>query len=687
MRLRTAAFLPGRLSGAFLALLPLAAGRGTASEVDLRDAVRSGQVTIEARGNGNTDNLTLTLSTGLPSIDLLVPAGMYFARECPPPPGEGPQPMVVTRTAHVHLVGRMTVTVDANCADLSAHVPGPQDAFLICETPPALEEVVTCLASHPEIASHEQFVIWALTNDICDFSPLHPSAADLDAIRQALRSCGIRPDGWCLFDTSLFVPVVLSSAGANQSFFTTELTLTNRGGADATLTFTYVPAFGGGGGQGMDVLRAGRQRVVADGIAYLRSLGVPLPDSGNRGGTVRVSVAGAAPGEVDLTARTTTAVASGRAGLAYSGMPHADRLDGTSYLCGLRQNGQDRSNVALQNAGDPSDGDVTLRLTVFSGDAGAPPAAVLPDVTLAPGGFQQVSGILASGGLSLANGFVRVERVGGGARYVAYAVINDQFNSDGSYVPAAPFSGVLPGMHLALPVLVETSTFSTELVATNFSPAPKTLHLTFVADAIQTPDQAAPFTLSLGPGEQRILPDFVALMRQSGTPGIGPPGPTYAGALFVEEAGGDLSGVVVGARVSSPGGGGRFGLFFTAQAVERQTASTLWLYGLQQNAENRTNLALVNLGQPGDDPDVFDVELYDGATGAKAATLPGVSLEPRAWKQYGAVLSTNAPGVTQGYARVVRTSGTSPFLVYGVLNDGGTPGQRTGDGAFVWGIP
>ena len=28
---------------------------------------------------------------------------------------------------------------------------------------------------------------------------------------------------------SLFVPVILSSAGRNQSFFTSELTLTNRG--------------------------------------------------------------------------------------------------------------------------------------------------------------------------------------------------------------------------------------------------------------------------------------------------------------------------------------------------------------------------------------------------------------------------------------------------------------------------
>jgi hypothetical protein len=380
-------------------------------------------------------------------------------------------------------------------------------------------------------------------------------------------------------------------------------------------------------------------------------------------------------------------VAGGRAGLAYSGAPPEARQTGTAYLSGLRQNGQDRSNVAIQNAGDTSAGDVTLRLTVYSGDPGAPSATTLPDVTLSPGGWQQFNSILVSNGLSLSNGYVRVERVSGTAPYDAYAVINDQSNSDGSYVPAVSMDAAATQLRLALPVLVETQAFSTELVATNWSSSAKTLQLTYVADAIGTADHAAVTTLTLGPGEQQILPDFVNRMRLAGTAGIGPAGPTFAGSLLAQPASGDLGGVVLGARVSTPGGGGRFGLFFTAQAVERQTAAALWLLGLQQNAETRTNLTLVNLGQPGDPPDVFDVKLYDGMTGALAATLSGVSLGPRAWKQFDAILSSSAPGVTEGYAYVVRTLGTSPFYVYGVLNDGAAPGQRTGDGAFVWGAP
>ena len=37
------------------------------------------------------------------------------------------------------------------------------------------------------------------------------------------------------------------------------------------------------------------------------------------------------------------------------------------YICGLRQNATDRSNVAVMHAGNPEDGEIVLRLTVSSG--------------------------------------------------------------------------------------------------------------------------------------------------------------------------------------------------------------------------------------------------------------------------------------------------------------------------------
>ena len=48
--------------------------------------------------------------------------------------------------------------------------------------------------------------------------------------------------------------------------------------------------------------------------------------------------------------------------------------------------------------------------------------------------FKQLSGILQSNGLNLESGYVRVERIRGNAPFYAYAVINDQASSDGSFV-------------------------------------------------------------------------------------------------------------------------------------------------------------------------------------------------------------------------------------------------------------
>ncbi|HEU0006975.1 MAG TPA: SBBP repeat-containing protein, partial [Terriglobia bacterium] len=481
--------------------------------------------------------------------------------------------------------------------------------------------------------------------------------------------------------TALFVPAVVSTSGASNSFFTSELVLTNRGSSQATVDFTYTAAFGGGNGTATDTLAAGEQRVVSDAIAYLRSIGMPIPDSGNRGGTlaVRYSASGGA-----VTVRTTTFVSGGRAGLAYPGV--ATALRAPAYLCGLRQNAFDRSNVAVQNLGTEGDSDIVLRLTVISGEPGAPLSKALPDVTLPPGGFVQLNSVLTSEGLSLSNGYVRVERVSGKAPFYAYAVINDQANSDGSFVPPLLEGGLFTVQTLALPVIVETSAFESELVITNLSDSARTIRFQFVADANSTPDSTVRFELSIPARTQQILPGFVQYLRSIGVPGIGPRGASYAGALFATAAQGYFEGLFLGARTSAPGGGGRYGLFYPAVPSAASTTST-WIFGLQQNAETRSNLALVNTGEVDANPITFNIELFDGSTGTKVSAIEGVSLKAKGWTQLVTLLAQHAPGVTQGYARVTRVAGSNPFIAYAVVNDGGQPGERTGDGAFVASSP
>ena len=478
---------------------------------------------------------------------------------------------------------------------------------------------------------------------------------------------------------SLFIPVILSAAGRNRSFFTSELTLTNRGEEEVRLDYTYTSRDEPErrSGTAFDVLFAGRQRIDTDALTYLRGLGIPIPETGSQLGTLRVE----APlgSEVEAVVRTTTVVPDGRAGLAYPGVAEEAGFTEPVYLCGLRQNSKDRSNVAFQNMGAPGEGAITIRTTAYSGDAVDATGRVLEDITLEPGGFHQFSGLLGS----VENGYVKVERVEGEAPFYAYGVINDQANSDGSFVFPVTARSLEGTMGQTLPVIVETSEFRSELTVTNFSEEPRTLDLEFVSEQIQGDEKVVGFSMTLQAGEQVIVPELVEELRREEMAKLGSRRGFYAGALFVTAEEGDLSGVVIGARTSSVGGGGQYGVFYNAVPEGEGFVREAWVEGLQQNAENRSNLALVNTGEVNDSPSVFHLEIYNGETGMLEETVVTKEIPARGWHQIDGILLRAGPGTRQGYIRIEKVSGENPFLAYGVVNDGGAPGQRSGDGAYL----
>ena len=76
------------------------------------------------------------------------------------------------------------------------------------------------------------------------------------------------------------------------------------------------------------------------------------------------------------------------------------------------------------------------------------------------------------------------------------------------------------------------------------------------------------------------------------------------------------------------------------------------------------------------------MQAYDGdAVGAAAGAPDTVTLGPGQWSQLSGFLASK--GVRNGWVRITRTAGSAPWIAYGVVNDGGGPGQRTGDGAYV----
>ena len=480
----------------------------------------------------------------------------------------------------------------------------------------------------------------------------------------------------------LFVPIVLRSQGRTPgSFFTSELTLTNRATKTAALNYTYTAAFGRGSGTAVDSLGAGQQRVIPDAIAYLTSLGVPI-GSGSAGGTLVVDFSNlSSPSDAAVTVRVSTPVEEerGRAGLAFMGLNPDGLLTGSAFITGLRQNSQDRSNVAVQNAGIASDGSITLRVTVFSGDPAATVRSmILPDLlTLDLGEFHQYNRILKMAGFD--NGYVKVERVSGTAPFYAYGVVNDNFNSDGSFVFPV-LQGSLEGKSgQTLPVIIESGNFTSELTVTNFSSVAKKVDFRFVADAVKTDDGTAGFSMELKAGEQRILSRIVDWLRQRQVAGIGAADEPFVGALFATVAEGDMSGIVTGARTGSPDErGGQYSLFYNGVPYGAASIESAWIYGLQQNEENRSNLALVNTGEVDDSSSTFEITIYDGSGESQPRTITK-TVAARRWHQINGILGNTS----QGYVQVRKTSGNNPFVTYGVINDGGRPGERSGDGAFL----
>ena len=311
--------------------------------------------------------------------------------------------------------------------------------------------------------------------------------------------------------------------------------------------------------------------------------------------------------------------------------------------------------------------------------------------TLGPGEFHQVNTVLTAAGKAdpMFGGYVRVERVEGMAPFYAYGVINDNANSDGSFVFPVSAASLEGAMGQTLPALVETTAFATELTLTNFSAQPKSVTFSLTHERIETADDTASFPVPMLPGQQLIIPHALAYARHN--LGLDVPMGLMA-PLIASPVSGDLSGVVIGARVVAQAdtedpSKGQYGVFYTAVPQGQGFTGSAWVDGLQQNAENRSNLALINTGEVDDQDIVFEIDIYDGETATLSKTVTReeedkLVVPAKGFRQIDQVLK-HAPGTAQGYVRIRRLSGANPFLAYGVVNDGGAPGQRTGDGAYI----
>jgi hypothetical protein len=474
----------------------------------------------------------------------------------------------------------------------------------------------------------------------------------------------------------LVVPVVLD-VRSGTAHYRTELTLTNRGAVPVDLALAYRGSLGAAEGMVTENLPAGTQRTIPDVVGLLAGQGVPFPSLSTgspHAGTLRVSFPDSAAGAVSALARTTSPTSAphpeGASGLAYLAVSPSASFSGRAVVHGLRATGSERSNLAVFN---PGTAPVTVRVVAASGTGDGRETVFADALRLEAGEWRQIDGILAQAGMS--QGWAVVERLEGGV-FGAYGVVNDGGTNDGSYLEAAPEDAA--GSIVTVPVLVETPAFRTELVLANRGSATATVTVDYIESLSPSLGAGGSATVTLAPREQRIVPEALAWLRGLGVK-VGSPGAaSYAGRLRVSAAG---ARPWAAARVSSISpGGGAFGVFLPGVPSGSEASDEGVVTGLRSGADVRSNIAIVNAGTVG--PVTLELQLFDGEAGGGAAGLPTtIRVEEGSWVQLADPLG--ACGVTTGWARIRRTAGSAPWVAYGVLNDGGAPGERTGDGAYV----
>lgn len=494
--------------------------------------------------------------------------------------------------------------------------------------------------------------------------------------------------------TTRLVPIVLD-VFSGTAHFTTELSLTNAERNVVGVTLRYTASLGSGSGSVPDTLSAGRQLVIPDVLAYLRGKGLQIPagTAGQQAGTLLVTFDGVSASElVSATARTTTATGGlqpvGSAGLAYRGLNPNEQLSaGIPRIFGLRANATDRSNIAVYNSSTTFP--VDFNITAFSGSGDGQSKVLREALTVGPLGWAQVS----FGESGFSNGWAEVETGCFGADGCpgrAYGVINDNITNDGSYIN--PVSGdFTAGGEVNIPALVEAGAFRSELLLSNSSNHSQVFRLSY-HESVNPAGGSGVVTLTLGPAEQRIIPNAIQFLRDNGV-ALAPAGSgSFVGSLYVVCPDIFVREIYAGARIASQSPsseGGQYGLF-SPEMVYNQAAITddVYIFGLRADENNRSNVAVFNYNfdEPTNvEPSQLSLQVYDGDAGGVAAGTPEIVTVPiNGWKQVNNILALK--GVRNGWVKISLTDvggGSHSWAAYGVINDGGGPGQRTGDGAYI----
>lgn len=472
-----------------------------------------------------------------------------------------------------------------------------------------------------------------------------------------------RDIGWFLGSTALPTTWVLPSSahapGKEGAFFSTDLTITNTGTAEATFTLKFLghDQDGSTGAEVVQTLAAGRT------VTYTDILGSVFAVS-NDYGAIRIV---ADTNNLKVVGQTSTPPPSG-VGTFGQAVPAATGNDflttaAPKVLCALRQDAAFRTNAVIANATEAAV-HVTLQLFHSSGALFG-----TQEANLNPLEMRQIGTVvtLLGGPDGTKDAFLVVSTPTADARIATYAAVIDQKTNDPrTILPVTlgtlgangnwllPSSAHAPGRNNAF--------YTTDLTVANTGSTAATVTLKFLghdqdgrggAEVVKTipANSSAPYTDVLG-----------SLFGVS----------NGYGAILVTSNSADLK-VLSQTSTPPPDGNGTFGQSVPAFGADDfvTLATPRALVGLREDASFRTNAVIANAT---DQPAHVDITLKS-ETGA-TLTTGSYDLQPYEMRQIG-LGGPSLQGTSNAALWVSTTTQSARIATYASVIDNNTNDPRT----------
>ncbi|HSB64455.1 MAG TPA: PA domain-containing protein [Thermoanaerobaculia bacterium] len=482
----------------------------------------------------------------------------------------------------------------------------------------------------------------------------------------------LRDIGWFLGSTAIPTTYVLPSSahapGKNGAFYSTDLTITNAGTADATFTLKFLghDQDGMAGPEVAGTLLAGHTVTYTDVLGSLFGIG-----SSGGFGAIRIN---ADSNQLRMVSQTSTPPPSGVGtfGQAVTAQSGNDVVTTAApkVLFPLRQDGAFRTNVVIANTTE-APAHVDLRLFTSAGTSLGSGAYDLAPLEMRQVG-EVVKAIGGPGADGTSNAILQVSTPTANARIATYAAVIDQTTNDPRTVLPVTLGTLGANTSWLLPSSAHgpgknNAFYTTDLTIANTDSTPASVTLKFLGHERDGRTGAEAVRTIPGDGSIALSDVLGSVFGVSNDYGSILVTPTTANVKVVSQT-----------STPPPDGKGTFGqsvpAFGAADFV--RLAAPRALVGLREDAAFRTNAVLANAT---DQPAHVDLTLKSEA-GATIGT-GSYDLLPYEMRQIGTVITTlGGPGL-QGTANaalwVSTTTTGARIATYAAVIDNITNDPRT----------